>query len=122
MERLRRTRVLVIEDDGPLRDLYRQELVNAGFLVTAVEDGLDALKRIDAGLIPHVVVLDLALPRLNGLDVYREFKAHAGTRNVPIIVVTGSDPRDLNASDFAFIFRKPVAIARLVEAIDAAVR
>lgn len=69
MEPVRRTRVLVVEDDDALRELYRQELVQAGFLVTAVPDGVDALKRIDAGLLPDVIVLDLLLLRLNGLDL-----------------------------------------------------
>jgi len=121
MEPLRRTRVLIVEDDEPLRELYRQELVSAGFLVTAVADGVDALKRIDAGLIPDVVVLDLMLPQLNGLDVYRELKAHLQTRNVPILVVTGTDTRELDAAEFAFVFRKPVSGATLIRAIDAAV-
>ena len=119
MEPLRRIRVLVVEDDDALRELYRYELVTAGLLVTAVPDGVDALRRIDAGLHPDVVILDLMLPRLNGLDLYREFKAHANTRNVPIIVVTGTDTRDLNPHEFAFVFRKPVSGSALIKAIDA---
>jgi CheY-like chemotaxis protein len=78
------------------------------FLVTAVADGVDALRHIDTGLQPDIVILDLMLPRLNGLDLHREFRAHAKTRNVPIIVVTGTDTRDLNPHDFAFVFRKPI--------------
>jgi CheY-like chemotaxis protein len=119
MEPLRRIRVLVIEDDAPLRELYRQELVNSGYLVTAVGDGLDALQRIDQGLVPQVVILDIALPRLSGLDVYRELKAHAKTKNVPVIVVTGTDTRELTPTDFAFVFRKPVTGMTLTRAIDA---
>jgi len=121
MDPLRRIRVLVVEDDNALRELYRHELVQAGFLVTAVPDGVDALQRIDAGLLPDVVILDLMLLRLNGLDLYHEFKAHAKTRNVPIIVVTGTDTRDLNPHDFAFVFRKPVDGSALIRAIDACV-
>jgi len=119
MRSLRHIRVLVIEDDGPLRELYRQELVHAGYLVTAVADGVDALKRIDEGLVPDVVLLDLALPTVSGLDVHRELKTHANTRNVPVIVVTGTDTRELDAADFAFVFRKPVRIEALSRAIDA---
>lgn len=117
----RRIRVLVIEDDGALRELYRQDLVNAGYLVTAVGDGVDALKRIDEGLVPDVVLLDLALPTVSGLDVYRELKTHAHTRNVPVIVVTGTDTRELDAAHFAFVFRKPVHTETLSKAIDASV-
>jgi DNA-binding response OmpR family regulator len=59
------------------------------------------------------------LLRLNGLDLFREFKAHANTRNVPIIVVTGTDTRELTPTDFAFVFRKPVSASALIKAIDA---
>ena len=117
----RHIRVLVVEDDSALRGLYRQELVNSGYLVTAVADGVDALKRIDEGLVPDVVVLDLALPTVSGLDVYRELKTHASTRNVPVIVVTGTDTRDLDPTRFAFVFRKPVQAETLSRAIDAVV-
>jgi two-component system phosphate regulon response regulator PhoB len=121
MRPLQRIRVLVIEDDGPLRELYRQELVHAGYLVTAVGDGADALKRIDEGLMPDVVILDLALPTVSGLDVDRELKTHANTRNVPVIVVTGTDTREVDATHFAFVFRKPVQTETLSKAIDASV-
>ena len=117
----KRIRVLVIEDDGPLRELYRQDLVNEGYLVTVVADGADALKRIDEGLVPDVVLLDLALPTVSGLDVYRELRVHANTTSVPVIVVTGTDTRELDPTLFTFVFRKPVQVETLSKAIDASV-
>ena len=115
-----RIRVLVVEDDDALRELYKRDLTSAGYSVITVADGVDALHRLEEGVTPHVVLLDLELPRLSGLDVYREMKAHPRTRNVPIIVVTGTDTRDLTPSDFAFVFRKPVVFDALAKAIDAA--
>jgi len=84
-----------------------------------VEDGLDALRHIDASGAPHAVVLDLDLPRVSGRrDVHRELRAHSDTARIPIIVVTGTDTRDLNVKDFACILRKPIQIDALVHATD----
>src|SRR5258706_15561940 len=82
-----RATVLVVEDDPQLRFLYRMALMMAGYKVVAVEDGVDALRHVEADP-PQAVVLDIELPRLGGLDVQREIAAHAETRDIPIVVVT----------------------------------
>lgn len=56
---------------------------------------------------PDVVVLDLALPRLDGRDLYYELRSRPDTRHIPIVVVTGSDTSDLDAKVFTSILRKP---------------
>ena len=109
--------MLVVEDDPALRDLYRSALTSAGYTVVAVEDGVDALRRID-GSTPAAVVLDLALPRLNGYDVTRELKSRPDTRHIPIVIVSGTDPRGLDSSDFACVLRKPVDPEAVVIAVD----
>ena len=115
----RRKTVLIVEDDPQLRELYKTALTMAGFVVVAVADGLDALRRIDAAdPLPSAVVLDMELPRLHGRDVQRELAAHANTRQIPIVVVSGTDTRGLNPSDFACVLRKPIQPEQLVKAID----
>jgi two-component system cell cycle response regulator DivK len=108
--------VLVVEDDRRLRDLYRSALTDAGFTVVAVEDGSDALGVLETR-VPAAVVLDLALPRVRGLDVAQELKASAITRHVPIVVVTGTDGRDIQDLDVECVLRKPVLSERLVETV-----
>ena len=98
--------ILVVEDDPQLRELYRATLTIEGFEVDLVADGLDALRRLDAGT-PDLVVLDLALPRLSGHAVYQEILANARTRHVPIVVAT-ADPGDLVDSENLCILRKPI--------------
>lgn len=66
--------VLVGENDASLRELYRSALRAAGYAVVAVEDGIDALRRVERAR-PEAVVLDLDLPRLSGRDVQKELKA-----------------------------------------------
>lgn len=114
----RKTTVLVVEDDPDLRALYRASLTVAGYVVVAVEDGLDALRHIEGTGIPSAVILDLALPRLGGRDVYRELAAHPATSKIPIVIVTGSDTSDLDKDDFACILRKPIHVEALIYAVE----
>jgi DNA-binding response OmpR family regulator len=118
---LRRSTVLVVEDDPNLRDLYRMALTSAGYVVVAVEDGLDALRRLDDRA-PNAVVLDLALPRVGGRDVHREMRARPHTRNVPVVIVSGTDVDDLNPADFASVLRKPALPDAVVAAVDWSLR
>jgi len=113
--------VLIVEDDHALRELYRATLIAEGYTVVAVEDGIDALRYIE-GHIPSLVLLDLVLPRLHGRDVQRELASHPETRSIPIVVVTGSDTRDLPASDFNGLLKKPVSTDTLLAAVEHALR
>ena len=109
--------MLVVEDDAPLRELYRSLLRQAGYTVIAVEDGLAALHSIDQRR-PAAVVLDMALPRLSGRDVYQELKGRPDTCDIPIVVVSGHDVSDLNEADFASVLRKPLGPESLVSAVQ----
>jgi DNA-binding response OmpR family regulator len=113
--------VLVIEDDAPLRELYRTALRAAGFPVVAVEDGLDALHHIESST-PIAVVLDLDLPRVSGRDVYHELKASPATGHIPIIVVSGREASDLNPDHFACVLRKPISADELIIAVQNCLR
>lgn len=115
------TTILVVEDDPNLRAFYRTALVVAGFAVHAVEDGLDALRRIETAP-PGLVILDMALPRLGGRDVQQELAAHAETRDIPILVVSGTDTRDSSRANVRCALRKPVTTDALIRAVDACLR
>ena len=104
--------ILIVEDDRDLRRLYRTALLASGFEVKEAGDGLSALRAIDSNP-PDVVVLDLALPMLNGHVVREQIQSHATTRHIPIVIVTGSD-HPLNNLPVASVLKKPVSAERLV--------
>ena len=109
--------VLVVEDDASTREMYRQALAASGHRTITVADGLGALRHLE-GDRPDVVVLDLMLPTLGGHDVYQELRANPDTREIPVVIVTGSDARNLDPNDFRFFLRKPVSpetLTRIVE-------
>ncbi len=113
--------VLVVEDDAALRNLYRTALTVAGYTVEAVEDGFDALQRIERHR-PDAMILDLALPRLGGRDVHREVKSRPETRDLPVVVVTGTDTSDLDESDFECVLKKPVPPEKVGYALEKCLR
>jgi CheY-like chemotaxis protein len=110
-----RTTLLVVEDDAELRALYRTALALAGYTVIAVDDGISALRWIEADR-PDGIVLDLMLPRLGGRDVQAEIAAHAETRDIPIVVVTGTAEEELSGDGVRCVLRKPVEPEVLVRA------
>jgi CheY-like chemotaxis protein len=113
--------VLVVEDDPSLRELYRSALRAVGFRVVAVDDGLTALRTVEATA-PAAVVLDLDLPRLGGRDVHKELRSHPVTHRIPIVVVSGTDVSDLRPEEFAAVLRKPIGPDRLIEAVQSSVQ
>jgi DNA-binding response OmpR family regulator len=101
--------------------MYRSALTLAGYDVGAVEDGLDALRWIDAHP-PDALVLDLTLPRVGGRDVQRELRASAETCNIPIIVVTGGNADDMPTSELCAVLHKPVDPDTLLDTVARCVR
>lgn len=85
---LRRALVLVAEDDEDAYELYSELLASAGFAVEGASDGPETLQRARA-LLPDLVLLDLALPRLNGIEVARQLRLDPRTREIPILAVSG---------------------------------
>ena len=104
--------ILIVEDDADLRRVWRLALQLEGFEVEEAGDGIMALRRLDNHP-PDLVVLDLGLPALGGLSVQQEIAAHAVTRDIPVVIVTGS-PDDLSNVDVRCVLRKPIGPDQLV--------
>ena len=77
-------RVLVVEDDDDIADILRRSLRNEGYEVRTSADGIEALD-VAAGFLPDVVVLDLGLPGLDGVEVCRRLRSDG---DVPILMLT----------------------------------
>ncbi|HVY76913.1 MAG TPA: response regulator transcription factor [Solirubrobacterales bacterium] len=77
-------RVLVVEDDAEIADVLRRSLRQEGYEVKTSADGIDALD-VANGFVPDLVVLDLGLPRLDGVEVCRRLREEG---DVPILMLT----------------------------------
>jgi CheY-like chemotaxis protein len=109
-----------VEDDAALRQLFRMILELRGYHVEIAADGVTALHLIDQAAPPHVVVLDIGLPRLSGLTVAAELAATARTSDIPIIIVTGS-VEPFNEMPFAAVLHKPVTGDAVADAVEWAI-
>ncbi|MFB3816238.1 MAG: ATP-binding protein [Candidatus Methylomirabilales bacterium] len=82
-------RVLVVDNDRLCADLLADALANAGYLVDKASDGVEAVERLRAAR-PDVVILDIVMPRLSGERVFAFLKSRAETKDVPVIILSGT--------------------------------
>lgn len=93
----RRRTVLVVDDDGSVRELLALALQLEGYSTHQAADGLDALVTIRTGPIPDAIVLDLEMPLMSGWEVRAALLADPALARIPVIVVSSS-PRAVDAS------------------------
>jgi len=117
-----RARILVVEDEASLADTVRYNLEREGYAVVVAPDGRRALDRFREEP-PSLVILDLMLPELSGLDVCRQIRQ---VSNVPIIMVTAKDSEadkvaglEIGADDYV---TKPFSVRELVSRVRAHLR
>ena len=81
--------VLVVDDFGSAREIYARVLSSSGFLVSEATNGVEALEK-GAAQKPDLIVMDLAMPGMDGLEAIRRFRSHPNTSGSRIVVVTGA--------------------------------
>ncbi len=122
------TRVLVADDDRDIRELVAMKLRGAGYEVTTVETGPEALSSAFSA-VPDLAILDIMMPGLTGIDVCRELRAHEATRALPIILLTAKAQEadvevgfSVGADDYVVKPFSPRELASRVQAVLARVR
>ena len=98
--------ILLVEDEADDAELLTRALIEMrpGTSVTVIEDGVEALRQLladdqDKALTPKLIILDLNLPGLDGMEVLRCITANARTAKIPVIVLSGTcSPQDVGAS------------------------
>jgi DNA-binding response OmpR family regulator len=119
-----KTRILVADDDPQMRRLIRSILERDGYEVTEAVDGLDALESVERHPV-DLMVMDIDMPRLDGLGVLEELRARVKTSSVPVIVLTArideteAQVLELGAQDY---LSKPVQPASLQARVKAVLR
>ncbi|MDQ0534205.1 phosphate regulon transcriptional regulator PhoB [Azospirillum picis] len=117
--------VLIVEDEADILTLLKYNLEKEGFRVATASDGEEAL--LAAGeQTPHIVLLDWMLPLMSGLEVCRQLRRNAKTRDIPIIMLTargeeGDRVRGLNSGADDYI-TKPFSPTELVARMRAVLR
>jgi two-component system cell cycle response regulator DivK len=117
----RSRRVLVVDDDPDARELFSLVLEQAGAEVTRADDGLTAL-RAASERHPDLVITDIEMPGMNGVELARQLRNRSATRAIPIVVVTGGSIEDLTGHAQAVgcntVVPKPCAPDTLVRIVN----
>jgi len=117
-------RILVVEDNDLNRKLFCDVLTSQGFSVEPVADGLHALERARE-FVPNLVIMDIQLPNVSGLDLIEAAKKDSVLRTIPVLAVTayagkGDEERIREAGAEGYL-AKPVSIGPFMQAVRALV-
>jgi CheY-like chemotaxis protein len=113
--------VLVVDDYQDAREMYAEYLRASGFRVAEAADGLEAVTKAGE-LSPDLILMDLSLPGLDGVEATRRLKANPRTRAIPVVAITGhaatsASDRARDAGCVAFVL-KPALPNLVVDEIN----
>ncbi|MBK7999853.1 MAG: response regulator [Verrucomicrobia bacterium] len=119
-------KILIVEDDQLVASAYRKRFGEAGYTVDWAPDGLEGIKMVGA-IKPDVVLLDLLMPRLDGIEVLKYIRTHPDLKNLPVVVFSNSYMTNLvesawrNGADQC-LMKASTTPAQLFDAVDKAMQ
>ncbi|HUH14213.1 MAG TPA: response regulator [Longimicrobiales bacterium] len=113
--------ILIVEDSKECRDIYATALRRKGYDVLLAADGAEGI-RVATERRPQLVIMNISMPLVNGVDAVEVLKAHPATEGVPVLVVTGHSTAPVRemaweAGCDEYLF-KPISPAALTEAVE----
>jgi CheY-like chemotaxis protein len=104
-------RILIVDDDAQIREVFGALLEATGYQVQTAEHALAAVASIVRAS-PDVILVDIRMPIVDGIELVRELKTHPDSRNIPVIAVTGHDSQETREAALkagcVHYFAKPV--------------
>ena len=112
--------ILLVDDDEDCRLIYRTAVEHAGHTVLLAHDGVEGL-RMGRSEEPDLILMDIAMPNLDGFEALKRLRSYATTRDIPVVAVTAAaadyDVSTFLARGFDGLLTKPVAPQALVAAV-----
>ena len=119
--------ILVIEDEKFLVEAYALKLKEAGYIIESALDGEDALEKLNAGLRPIVILLDILLPKIGGFQVLESIKRKPELKSIPIIILSNlgqeaDRKRDLELGADDYIIKADITLEDIITKIQKVTR
>jgi DNA-binding response OmpR family regulator len=113
--------VLIVEDEQPLARVLAYAFNNEGYRVELASDGIECMNKI-ATFVPDVVVMDIMMPKLDGIETMKLLRQNQLQRDLVIVALSArssrSDRETALAAGANIFMKKPFAIARLMESVE----
>lgn len=87
-------RVMIVEDDSFVTDIYQMKISKEGFDVITAADGLEAIKKLEEGVSPDLILLDIVMPNMNGLEFLKKIKENEKFNKIPVILLTNLSQKE----------------------------
>jgi CheY-like chemotaxis protein len=112
--------VVVVEDDPDIREAIREMLEFEGYPVVAFENGKEALERLHESLNPGLIILDLMMPVMNGVQFLRARQGDEALADIPVFVVSAvGKQKDIIREGAQGFLRKPVDAGDILDIVKA---
>lgn len=83
----KKKKILVVDDEDSVREIYRHEFTNSGYDVVAAADGEEGLLKAGEE-VPQIILMDIMMPKMSGIEVLRALKENELTKNIPVLLLT----------------------------------
>jgi CheY-like chemotaxis protein len=89
----KKKKIMIVEDDSFVMDIYQTKLSQEGYEVLPAENGAEAIKKLEKE-IPDLILLDIIMPYIDGLQVLRKIKADEKLKDIPVILLTNLSQKE----------------------------
>jgi len=115
------TKILVVDDEAHITHVVSLKLRNAGYDVRTAADGEEALEAALSDT-PHLIITDLQMPYMSGIELCKELYRHDAARDIPVIVLTarglGLAPEDLADTNIRSVLSKPFSPRQTLDRVQ----
>lgn len=114
-------KILLVDDDVTLHEMYAERLKTEGYTVTSAYDGEEALEKVKDT--PDLILLDIMMPKINGIDVMKKLREDESTANIPIILLTAlvqeiNKIKSMMRDYDSYLIKSETMPAQVIEAIQ----
>lgn len=106
MNEVTKKKIMIVEDDTFVMDIYQTKLSQEGFDIISAVDGVEAIKKLETET-PDLILLDIVMPYMGGMEVLKKIKEDEKTKKIPVVLLTNLSQKEdidlglgLGASDY----------------------
>jgi PleD family two-component response regulator len=93
MNEEKKQKIMIVEDDSFVMDIYETKLLQEGYEIVSAINGVEALKKLE-DVEPDLIMLDIIMPYMDGLEVLAKIKADERLKNIPVILLTNLSQKE----------------------------